>query len=116
MSLLHIASIIFILICNPIEAEEELHKNPKEALFGYNVTGSGISIRVFTGGCTEKNNFKLKRQTKPYGLEIEFERVSDDRCKGNFPYGIIIDYSWEELGIPPNSNFIISNKILTEMK
>ena len=72
---------------------------PKERPF--RVLPDGLSINVQTGGCTDKQDFRLG--TDATGITLL--RQTPDVCKGWFPHGKWIDFTWAELatvGITPS--------------
>ena len=68
-------------------------------LLGVPVVEDGLSFQVPTGGCTSKSSLQVRLQaTNPGPVEIELVRVVPDECKGLFPEGINVVFTWTELG------------------
>lgn len=79
-----------------------------EPLMGYIADFQGITLQVRSGGCTDKNSFRVQiQETMP--LQVTFERVRQDFCEAYFPYGKSVQYTWAELGIPPGARLVITN-------
>lgn len=55
-----------------------------------------VEINVPTNGCTEKNSFSVKVDGSG---KVELRRVEPDPCKGWFPSGEWVAYTWSELGL-----------------
>lgn len=77
-----------------VNAAEQL-----EPLLAYEVTDEGVSFRVKTGGCTRKEHFRLDPPGTESDHAIALRRDVPDHCKGNFPEGIEIQFTFEELGL-----------------
>ena len=82
-----------------------------ESIFNYTIDENGIGFRVYTGGCTCKKSFDLIKKDSTDGklTQLTLVRVSPDHCKGRFPEGTFIWYSFEELNLAPNANLQIEN-------
>jgi hypothetical protein len=80
---------------SPSSAQPLLKERPIRVL------PDGLSINVQTGGCTDKQDFRLG--TDANGIALL--RQTPDTCKGWFPQGKWIDFTWAELatvGITPS--------------
>lgn len=84
-----------------------------EALYGDFFNQSGVSIQVFSGGCTSKDSFAIQKQHYR-GVElIYFYRVKPDLCKALFKYGKILNFSYEDLGLQYHDRFKVMNPYVT---
>jgi hypothetical protein len=83
-----------------------------EELVAAEKTPSGITITVETGGCTKKSDFEVDSSPVKNGeASIEFRRLSEDTCKGNFPDGVKLDFTWADLKLPQGTKFSIKNRV-----
>lgn len=79
---------------------------------GHMVTEKGVHIQVRSGGCTEKNDFQVKIQraeSEGAPTVVSFVRINVDPCLALLPYGKILTYSFEELGLKHNDLLKIHN-------
>ena len=60
------------------------------------VSEEQVEINVPTNGCTGKDSFSVKVDEAG---KVELRRVEPDHCKGWFPSGEWVTYSWSELGL-----------------
>ena len=85
-----------------------------EVLLGIDLQPKTLDLRVFSGGCTDEDSFKIHVDKGFTGLppyEVTVIRVTPDFCNAYFPEGVIVKYSREALGLDPNVEFYIKNKI-----
>lgn len=83
-----------------------------EPLLGYMPTNNGIVFQVFSGGCTDRDDFTIDSQTEPATgiVYLTLERTRIDPCKAHFPMGVRIFYSYRELGFKQGQRYVISNQ------
>ncbi|EAT59265.1 hypothetical protein CferDRAFT_1272 [Chlorobium ferrooxidans DSM 13031] len=84
-----------------------------EVLLGLNQTPKTIDIRVATGGCTQKEDFKIdvkKGLTEKSPYSITIYRIKNDYCKAYLPEGVLLSFTKEELGINGLTEFIVTNR------
>lgn len=90
----------------------------EEVLMGLFANKNILSIRVKTGGCSQKKDFwiwctydeKSKNEIPHYQLTIY--RIKQDNCKAYKPSGELIEYDLrKELGLPDLYTYSISNSI-----
>lgn len=75
-------------------------------------TDAGLNVTVPTGGCTKKADFELRAQPPSKGASrIEIRRLKNDYCKGNFPDGLKLSFTWDELKLPAGTKLTVANKI-----
>jgi hypothetical protein len=104
-SFLHIA---FVLLPTLSQAEQA----PLAELLAAETTETGINVTVPTGGCTKKTDFEVRSQDLTEGKAIvELRRLKPDDCKGNFPEGLKLTFTWSELKLPAHSNVSFNNHI-----
>ena len=65
-----------------------------------------VSIMVSSSGCTDKSYFSFALE----GDVLTFKRIKRDACKA-MPCRHTVTYSFEELGINPESAFRIGNPL-----
>jgi len=81
-----------------------------DIIYGWNLTADGIEIDAPTGGCTTKDSFSTSTSVTSGGeVEIVFHRKDDDNCKGNFPGGVNLLFTWNDIRIPAGSKVKVEN-------
>jgi hypothetical protein len=72
----------------------------------FSIKDGVLSFRTATGGCTDKDSFKISvaRGTMSSGRASHFiltiERIKPDDCKAYFPEGVVVEYDLEkDLGL-----------------
>lgn len=104
--------VIFISFQGLAKSTHLLSQNPQvESIFKYTIDKNGISFKVYTGGCTCKKSFDFIKNTSTDGKDthLTLVRVFPDHCKANVPGGTIVWFSFEELGVNPESILHIEN-------
>ena len=81
------------------------------ALIAARTGPDGVVFTVPTGGCTSRADFRVAVRREAGEAAITLHRLTPDACKGYFPAGVEIAYSWAELGLPPGSAPRIANRI-----
>jgi hypothetical protein len=75
-------------------------------------TDAGVNVTVSTGGCTKKADFQVSAQPAPQGAaKVEFRRLKSDWCKGNFPDGIKLTFTWDDLKLPAGTKLTLANPV-----
>jgi len=90
----------------------------EEVLIGVFADRHDLVIRVSSGGCTGKDDFRIWRQVDkaskagdPHYL-LTIYRVRTDACKAMMPNGIEITYRLkEDLGLPPIFTYTLTNRL-----
>ena len=72
----------------------------------------GIAVTVETGGCTAKADFAVSSTAALGKTEIGLRRAKADTCKGNFPDGLKLQFSWSDLKLSPGSQYVLTNPML----
>ena len=57
-----------------------------ETLMGIRISSRGISVQVYSGGCTNKDSFAVSKQDHYRTSEITFLRVVPDTCEAYLPW------------------------------
>lgn len=81
-----------------------------ETLYDYSIGPTGISFRVYSGGCTSKRDFRLVT----FGAaptKVALYRAVGDFCLALLPRGVVIRYSMAELGASRGDGFLVVNPI-----
>lgn len=85
---------------------------PLDEIKGSEQNTAGVNVTVMTGGCTKKEDFQVSTHPGTSGvMDIEFKRLHADRCKGNFPDGIKIQFTWGDLKLPEGTKLAIKNPV-----
>jgi len=82
-----------------------------EPLMGFLRDANGISFQVFSGGCTSKEDFSVKEKTADGIAALALYRLKPDYCSARYPYGVIITFTYQELGIGPGERFSVLNHL-----
>ena len=91
-------------ICNANTASSE-------TLIGYVPTISEVYLRVFSGGCTEKEDFTFEIREVESRKLITFYRLRPDYCLSFLPTGKTLIFSHRELGLKSGDHFNVTNSI-----
>ncbi|MGP0088685.1 MAG: hypothetical protein ACLPKB_01795 [Xanthobacteraceae bacterium] len=85
---------------------------PLAELLAVEATKDGLTLTVPTGGCTKKSDFELTSSPAKNGAAVvEVRRPIPDTCKGNFPDGLKLAYSWAELKLPKHTKISVKNAV-----
>jgi hypothetical protein len=82
-----------------------------EILLGYIFDQDGITLQVFSGGCTKKDSWKFEKGFSNYTHTLTFYRKYQDTCLAIVRYGEQIHFTYEELGMEANPRFRILNPV-----
>ena len=69
-----------------------------EWLYGVLVTSDGIDVRVFTGGCTGAADFTAWIEPGDIDL-VHLVRTRIDGCEAEIPEGVLLHFTWAQLGV-----------------
>ena len=73
---------------------------------------AGINVTVPTGGCTKKADFEVSASQASIGAaKIEIRRLKLDSCKGNFPDGLKLLFTWDDLKLPAGTKLTVANPV-----
>jgi hypothetical protein len=97
-------SILFLFSPSLAFAEPEL-----ESLMGHMTTPVGVHIQVYSGGCTWKALFQVESKKNGDLHKISFIRKKQDLCRAYLPYGQVLSFSFEELGLQNGDQVEIAN-------
>lgn len=78
-------------------------------------SAKGVSVRVYTGGCTDKSHFewtKSQDTANKEPIELVLHRTQKDNCYAHIPEGIALDFSYDELGVAADAVFTIGNPVV----
>ncbi|MES2800981.1 MAG: hypothetical protein V4654_00685 [Bdellovibrionota bacterium] len=82
---------------------------PNEALYGSFFNESGVVIQVYSGGCTYKSSFAVRKEYVGGVHKIWFYRVKPDFCEAFVKYGKFLIFSYDDLGLQAYDRFEIMN-------
>jgi hypothetical protein len=80
-------------------------------LKGLSRDAEGISIRVSSGGCTDKTTI-VAVQLEKFPVQVRFERIEEDVCEAHMPDGVLLKYSYSELGLSPDAKIVVLNPVV----
>jgi len=95
------------LVCASLTANAE---PAMELLLGHFYTQGGVQIQVASGGCTWKRHFEATQEVRDGRIYLIFTRKVPDGCRAYIPYGEILTFSFEELGLKTGDIFQIRNE------
>lgn len=84
-----------------------------ESLYGDFFNEAGVSIQVFSGGCTDKESFAILKESSRGVQQIYFYRVKPDLCKAYYKYGRFVNFTYSDLGLTKSDRFKIMNPRVT---
>ncbi|MBC7370915.1 MAG: hypothetical protein H7326_05075 [Bdellovibrionaceae bacterium] len=80
-------------------------------IMGIMTSSNGIHIQVASGGCTSKKNFAIRKdQTTPF-VVFGIYRLADDPCLALLRSGVVLTYTYEELGLERGTDFLFQNPL-----
>jgi hypothetical protein len=99
---------------NLLQFETNDYQPQLETLMGVEIIEDKLKIRVSSGGCTDKDSFRINvikgfTGIPPYIVEIY--RIIPDYCKRYMPEGVVLEYKLSDIGIEPFATFRLENKI-----
>ena len=68
-------------------------------------------FQVFSGGCTETEHFHLGVSRRNGKAEVTLTRIVPDNCKGDFPDGTEIRFSYAKIGLDRNDVIRLCNPV-----
>jgi len=71
----------------------------KEVLIGFVRDDRGMVFQVYSGGCTDKDDFKIVLDNQANVTTLTLFRINPDYCKALLPFGRYITYTYEELNL-----------------
>ena len=83
-----------------------------EHVCDFRVKDAQLVFRVATGGCTEADDFKLRKTVNPKAagtVKLTLIRLKPDRCKGYFPEGTKITFDRQKIGVPASAKIELKN-------
>ncbi len=80
-----------------------------ESLLGEGFGSEGVSIQVFSGGCTKNKSFQVVTRVTDDIKRIYFYRVLPDNCRALYRYRTLIYFSYDQLQIVSGERFQIMN-------
>jgi hypothetical protein len=99
-------------VCLILTAEAHAAEAPLADLMAAEPNDGGINVTVPTGGCTKKGDFAVSTRPVTQGAaRIEFKRLKPDYCKGNFPEGIKLSFTWDDLKLPAGTKLTVTNPV-----
>ncbi len=96
--------------CLFLAVEAHAEQAPLADIMAAEQTDSGISVTVPTGGCTKKADFEVSASPVSTGAaQVEIRRLKRDYCKGNFPDGLKVLFTWDDLKLAAGTKVTITN-------
>lgn len=89
-----------------------------ELIRGLDIINSKMIVRVESGGCTEKEHFKIevnKGITQEPPFIIEIYRTIPDECEAYLPDGVVIEFDLSDLGLNQNDQLEIANRFKVQL-
>ena len=102
---------IIFLTLSALAIKSQGQTQALERILGFIPSLTTLHVRVYSGGCTEKSDFRYEIQELAPGKGIIFYRTRPDDCRPFIPTGKTLRYSYSELGLSPGDRFKILNPI-----
>ncbi|MFY9643185.1 MAG: hypothetical protein WCD20_14705 [Rhodomicrobium sp.] len=104
-----LALALVLLARGPCAAEAS---SDLDEVMAVEATKTGVTLTVPTGGCTQKADFEVSSSPVTNGqAAVEFRRLFRDTCKGFFPEGLKLDFTWADLKLPEGTKVAVKNPI-----
>jgi hypothetical protein len=98
--------------CLFVAADARAAEAPLADIMAAKPGDAGIDVTVPTGGCTKKADFEVAAQPAVKGAaRIEIRRLKSDFCKGNFPDGLKLSFTWDDLRLPAGTKLKLANAV-----
>jgi hypothetical protein len=112
MSYLTRCMLVAASVLLPLGERARAELAPLAELLAAEATEDGLTLTVPTGGCTKKSDFELTSSPAKNGAAVvEVRRLTPDVCKGNFPDGLKLSFSWAELKLPEHTKISVKNPV-----
>jgi hypothetical protein len=82
-----------------------------EPLYAATAARDALTIRVASGGCTQKEDFAVFVDETPAGARIAFGRKRLDTCRSFAAAYADLAFTWAELGLEPNATVFLANPL-----
>ena len=103
--------LLFLFSCSgPSVATAAIPSEGVEHIIGYLIDNEGIIFQVASGGCTEKEHFKVYI-LKSLPVQVQLIRQKKDHCEAFIPYGVKLHFTYEEMGLSAYRQFKIANPL-----
>ncbi len=100
------AAAVCLVLCGQARAEQP----PLAELVSVEPVEAGINVTVPTGGCTKKADFDVSASQASKGAaKVEIRRLNRDFCKGYFPDGLKLLFTWDDLKLPAGTKLTVAN-------
>lgn len=81
-----------------------------ESIYGYFMDASGVSVQVNSEGCSDKTQFTVVRLNEGMSpAQLALVRTKADPCRKPLPYGQVLKFAYDELGLKEGDTYIIVN-------
>lgn len=82
----------------------------KVRVLGFSTGPSGVAFQIPTGGCLEKEDFAVRviREVNRPAI-VQLVTAKADACRMAVPYGKVIRFTFDEIGIRVGESFVITN-------
>jgi hypothetical protein len=82
-----------------------------EPVLAFRASGTQLVFRVFSGGCTETEHFRLDVRRRNGKAEVTLTRLVPDNCKGDFTDGAEIRFSYAKIGLDRSDVIRLCNPV-----
>ncbi|HWU43230.1 MAG TPA: hypothetical protein VN132_07330, partial [Bdellovibrio sp.] len=72
-----------------------------------------LFFQVRSGGCTSKEDFRFEVENAGGMKKVTLYRIRPDECYAFVPFGKVISFSYQELGLHSGDHFYVGNMIQT---
>lgn len=103
-------SVLFVFICSSAQADIGNYYM-KESTMGYMTRPDAVYFQLTSGGCTHKEDFKVEVENQADIKQVTLYRIRPDDCRAFLPVGVIIPFSYKELGLKSGDHFFIGNSV-----
>ena len=81
-----------------------------EAIYGFTVTRTGLTVVVPSNGCTRKEDFAARTSGPGRNAVIGFYRRRPDMCRSFVAGHVALSYGFTELALTPNVHLKVLNE------
>src|SRR5688572_20101660 len=92
-------------------AQSQPAQTSQEPVLAFRAAGDVLRFRVHTGGCTSADDFQLNVRRSNGQADVTLVRVTPDNCKGDFPEGTEITFSYNAAGLTHAEAVRLMNRV-----
>lgn len=82
-----------------------------ESVYAVQQDADGLVVRVRSNGCTNAEDFAISTSRQADTIAITLQRLQPDHCRALLREGVLLKWTWAQLGIDESANLIVTNPL-----